>query len=324
MRRGRSSRIEVSGELSRRRRFGAVRSALVLFALAAVVGAAHAGLAEATQRGVPEASQRGVDPFRAMLRPESSQQEPGGVFELTFEVDETARQFNGYEVRLHWNPDVLTLDSVRQGSLMADACPNNFTNLTFTDSTAVYSHVLLCGGVSLDGPGVLSVFTFRAHAAGSTVVDIVSDPNRTFFDDGIYISPAHPTYPRQVELFDATVSVGGVSGAPIGSQSAGFAVRVAPNPVRSDGMIRIVFENVLAAEGAGVVGSSTAAPIAPVSFELADVTGRVVHRRTIDPGEASISWRAVDDDGARLPAGAYFYAVRSQSGFAAGKFVIVR
>jgi hypothetical protein len=287
-----------------------------------LVGSALAVFALSSSLAV--AARAGVDPFRAMFLPESSQREPGSTFELTFEVDETARQFNGYEVRLHWDPDVLSLQSVRQGSLMADACPNNFTNLTFTDSTAAYSHVLLCGGVSLDGPGVLSIFTFRADAPGSTVVDIVSDPNRSFFDDGIFISPAHPTYPRQVELFDATVSVGGTSEVPLGSDIGTFAVRVAPNPVRSDGVIRIVFGDPNVAGEVEVVGSSAAALTGPISFELSDVTGRVVHRRTIAPGEPSISWRVVDAGGARLPAGTYFYAARSRRATTAGKIILLR
>ena len=316
MLRGRSSWTLDSGVFSCRSvdvRCGGRRVRLLAIALAVF----------ALSWSLADVARAGVDAFRAMFLPESSQRDPGGTFELTFEVDETARHFNGYEVRLHWDPDVLSLDSVRQGSLMADACPNNFTNLTFTDSTAIYSHVLLCGGVSLDGPGVVSIFTFRTDAPGSTVVDIVSDPNRTFFDDGIFISPAHPTYPRQVELFDATVSVGGPSEVPLGMHTGGVAVRVAPNPVRSDGVIRIVFEDPIAARKAGAVGSSAAALTDPISFELSDVTGRIVHRRTIAPGESSVSWR-VDASGARLSAGTYFYTARSQRGTTAGKIVVVR
>jgi hypothetical protein len=265
------------------------------------------------------AASGGVDPFHALLRPESSVQEVESLFELSFEVDETARQFNGYEIRLHWDPDVLSLDSVREGSLMADACANNFTNLTFTDSTAVYSHVLLCGGVSLDGPGVLSIFTFGADAVGSTVVDLVSDPDRTFFDDGLFISPAHPTYPRQVHLFDATVTVGTSAGVEPGlAETFTFEIRVVPNPVRGDATLELRFEDsmreALSADGT-------------VRLEISDVSGRRVARWSIaagGAGKADVLWKAVDRNGVPLPAGPYFYRARVGRDAAQGKILVIR
>lgn len=256
----------------------------------------------------------GVDPFHAMLRPESSQREVGSRFELTFEVDETARQFNGYEIRLHWNPAVLSLESVREGSLMADACANNFTHLTFTDSTATYSHVLLCGGVSLNGPGVLSLFTFHADAQGSTLVDLVSDPNRTFFDDGIFISPAHPTYPRQVQLFDASVSVGTTSGAESTWKESPFQIRVVPNPVRFDAVLHLEWN-----DRTGYARTD----VGPIVLEISDVSGRSVARWAIKSAQERVPWRAVDEAGARLAAGPYFYRACTAQAVVSGKIVII-
>ena len=202
---------------------------------------------------------------------------------------------------------------------MADACANNFTNLTFTDSTAVYAHVLLCGGVSLDGPGVLSIFTFGADAMGSTVVDLVSDPDRTFFDDGLFISPAHPTYPRQVHLFDAAVTVGTSSGVEPGlAGTHAFEIRVVPNPVRRDATLQLRFE-----------GSTRAARPAEgkVVLEISDVAGRRVAHWSIDSrgaGAVQVLWRAVDRNGVPLPAGSYFYRARAGSDAAQGKILVVR
>ena len=202
---------------------------------------------------------------------------------------------------------------------MADACGDNFTNLTFTDSTAVYSHVLLCGGVSLDGPGVLSIFTFRADAVGSTVVDLVSDPDRTFFDDGLFISPAHPTYPRQVHLFDATVVVGTSAGVePVPAETSTFEIRVVPNPARQEATLQLRFED-----------STRAARSAEgrVVLEISDVSGRHVAHWSIDArgaGEADVLWRAVDRNGVPLPAGPYFYRARVGSDAAQGKILVIR
>lgn len=273
---------------------------------------------------LPEVAAAGVDPFHALLRPESSQQDVGSDFEITFEVDETAKQFNGYEIRLHWDPVVLSLDSVREGSLMTDACPNNFTNLVFTDSTATYSHILLCGGVSLDGPGVLSIFTFHAEGEGVTVVDLVSDPNRTFFDDGIFISPAHPTYPRQVQLFDASIAVGTTAEVAPNPGLRAFEIRVSPHPVRDHARIELVMP--ASERMSGSMGSTTASHLlGPVSLEISDVSGRIIRRWTIDASrETEISWKAIDGSGASLPAGAYFYSARSRDAVVSGKILVVR
>lgn len=274
--------------------------------------------------GLPRVAPAGVDPFHALLRPESSQQDVGSDFEITFEVDETAKHFNGYEIRLHWDPAVLSLDSVREGSLMADACPNNFTNLVFTDSTATYSHILLCGGVSLDGPGVLSNFTFHTEGEGLTVVDLVSDPNRTFFDDGIFISPAHPTYPRQVQLFDASVVVGTAADVAPNPGLPAFEIRVSPHPVRDHARIELVMP--ASDSMSGSVGSAAASRLlGTVSLEISDVSGRIIRRWTIDASrETEISWKAIDGSGASLPAGAYFYSARSRDAVVSGKILVVR
>ena len=48
---------------------------------------------------------------------------------------------------------------------------------------------------------------------------------------------------------------------------------------------------------------------APVSLELFDLSGRRVARilsGTLDPGHHETRWRAVDEQGARVPAGLYF------------------
>ncbi|MCA9730051.1 MAG: hypothetical protein KC729_20375, partial [Candidatus Eisenbacteria bacterium] len=210
---------------------------------------------------------------------------------------------------------VLSLESVQEGSLMTDACPNNFTNLVFTDSTATYSHVLLCGGVSLDGPGVLSTWRFHANAPGTTVVDLVSNPDRTFFDDGIFITPAHPTDPRQVYLFDATVTVGTSAGIGDGDPPLvdGVHVRVIPNPVRDRAALHLQ-------------APSSAAP-GPVAIEIVDTGGRRVAGWTWDSipsTEIRVAWDATDRSGRPLPAGAYFYVARVDGQTARGKIQIVR
>jgi hypothetical protein len=149
-------------------------------------------------------------PFNAFLEPEFQRIALGDTARLAFAVDSTATQFNGYGVTLGFDPVMAAFDTVTEGQLMKDACgnPNFFPSAVVTDSTVFVDHVILCAGVSVSGPGELSVFRFDPLAEGLSEVRILTDPDFLFYDAGIYVNPSHPTFPRQVFLENAWIAVG--------------------------------------------------------------------------------------------------------------------
>jgi hypothetical protein len=182
-------------------------------------------------------------PFHALIDPPLIDDAiVGQEVEIHFTVDSTAMQFNGYEVTIQYDPSILDFEGVEEGDLMTDACSQTFEILSESDSTVSYTHVLLCAGVSADGPGVLSTFQFRALAVGESPIVITSNPNRTFVDAGIWISPSHPTFPRQVSFQHGLVIVVDPTSdvtAP-GSTSVGLRLEVSPNPVVDTAELRVV------------------------------------------------------------------------------------
>lgn len=244
------------------------------------------------------------------------------ILEVHFEVDSTAMGFNGYELTLHFDPAILEPLGVVEGTLMTDACVSRFQNVTTTDSTLTFSHVVLCAGVSLDGPGRLSTYRFRAVGAGESEIRIASDPDRLFVDAGLWVWPLHPTDPRQVVFLDegkTTICVSdpgsaGVEGPldeadvdPLAS-SVPLSLRLVPNPGRD---VRIELRG---------------APAGWVEVELLGPDGRRLARRNLmlSP-QANASLSIEELAGPELPAGSYFVRARRDGGVeVVEKLVVLR
>ena len=259
-------------------------------------------------------AQADADEFHAFLLPDINEAEINDQVVITFEVDSTAKHFNGYEIDVEWDQSVVSLLSVDQGSLMTDACPNTWFNLETTDSTVTVSHTILCGEVSIDGPGVLCIFTFQADANGTSPLEITTDPNQAFFDAGLYVWPGHATYPRQVFLHNSTICIPTCGNAVDGPEDAlnrGLRMQVIPNPIRESGWIRY----------------QIAAPAQALTIEILDVTGRQLQSWGLEPGRAGafeLRWDGTDRDGRPLPIGTYFYRARSADHRASGRFQVLR
>jgi hypothetical protein len=259
------------------------------------------------------ATPAGAQPeFHAFLLPETSFIGVGDTALVRFEVDATAMQFNGYELTIRWRPDIVEFLSFTQGSLMTGACGNTFTvPVQLNDSTFTVTHVILCGGVALDGPGVLSTYQFRGLVEGESPVTILSDPVCTFFDAGVCVNPLHPTFPRQVVLHDASIIVGSVAGMdPEESALRPFHLESnAPNPFRPRTSLR--FE----------LGAAT-----QVRIEVMDVLGRRVWLReaALGAGRHAIDWKAIGADGVPLPSGTYFWRLVTPDGSATRKMTLAR
>jgi len=254
----------------------------------------------------------GVEPFPVSLVPAITVTEVDFVFTLDLYVDALAAQFNAYEVTLQWDPAILAFDGVTAGPLMfVQDCPPPFPIHSSTDSTVTYFITLLCADVSLDGPGVVSSYSFRALTEGTTPVEIVSVPDSSFYDAGLFIWPLHPTRPRQVSFTDAWVVVGTDPTDGPATASAGPAgLRIHPNPVR----------------GATEMRFGTERP-GPARLEILDVTGRRVFLRSwgaLAAGEHREAWNGRGARGERLPAGVYVVRLRDGGGVRSGKITLIR
>ncbi|GJM43907.1 MAG: hypothetical protein DHS20C21_07490 [Gemmatimonadota bacterium] len=261
--------------------------------------------------GLVPAVHAGVELFPASLVPAAVVTEVDSVFTVEFRVGVGASQFNAYEITLSFDPAILEFQSVSEGTLMLSGCGNTFDFLTTTDSTLTYSHSLLCGGVALDGPGLLSTYTFLAVGDGISPLEITSSPDSSFFDNGMFVSPLHPTRPRQVTLTSTVVAVGmDPTGSPKSGSGSRSGLSVRPNPMRGAGEIR--FELVRAGWA---------------ELEILDVRGRRVLARSwpsLGSGSHRLEWAARGEAGGPLPGGVYVIRVADEQGVRTSKVTLVR
>lgn len=90
-------------------------------------------------------------------------------------VDSLGSGFDGYETVIRFDPDLLEFVSADPESLVWNVCHNEWWRGWETDTATVFiSHVALCGGDTLTGPGALSSVTFRARTE-TAVADIGFD-----------------------------------------------------------------------------------------------------------------------------------------------------
>jgi hypothetical protein len=251
-----------------------------------------------------------VEEFQAFLLPDTIRTGPDSLVSVRFEVDSTAHSFNGYRITVEYDPAIVAFITEAEGHLMVDRCPERFTRIAMSDSSITYSHSVLCDGLSLDGPGVLSVFTFRALALGMSHLRITSDPDRSFCDGGLYIWPGHPTYPRQVILHDAVILVldpasdapdggGQMIGSPAVCAGPTRIEWVQPNPFQARSEIRFQV---------GAAGL--------LDLSIFDVMGRHVRTivdGTIGPGPHVEVWDGLRQDGRSAASGRYYCVLRAGS-----------
>ncbi|MEZ4647760.1 MAG: cohesin domain-containing protein [Candidatus Eisenbacteria bacterium] len=264
----------------------------------------------------------------------------GDMVMVHFEVDSTAVQFNGYELKLQYDPNLLDFVAITEGPLMTEACITRFQNVTFTDSTVAYTHVLFCNGVSIDGPGRLCSMKFMAIAEsqGETKIEIVSHPDSLFVDAGLWVFPEHATFPRQVVFLndgethffindptssgiaDAAGGSGEEHGPDLGTgpdsraggSDLGARLLITPNPASSSaGRVEIALSRALRE---------------PARLELVSTDGRRVGGPwTLEAGRTELSLVPRTRNGRALEAGTYYLHARTASGGRAlGRLVIVR
>lgn len=158
------------------------------------------------------------------LDPPLVEVEPGQEFTVELAVD-AGSDFNGYDLYLAYDPAALTLllgtQAEQEGELFPAACPNRYHRVELApDSTQLWvSHVLLCTGASVQGPGVLYRLRFAAGALELSTT-LVLEATTTAYQAGEEVTP--------ISRQDALVQVGDPTGNPPAAER--LRLGAAPNP----------------------------------------------------------------------------------------------
>jgi len=219
--------------------------------------------------------------------------EQGQVFEVELTVTPEGSAFNGYDAVVAYDPTFLTFlerpRAEQEGPLMTDACSNTFHSFSADSFTGVLSisHILLCAGANVSGPGVVYRLQFRADV-DNTTTPIRLVEGTAFYLAGLYVTPVVTT--------DAEVRVGIVSGVP---EALGVThLAVAPNPFNPQTTISFVAD----APARAIV--SVLSPQGTLVAELLD--------QQVGRGPRTVVWDGRDTQGRRVGSGVY--VVRLQLG----------
>lgn len=238
------------------------------------------------------------------LLPAVAEVQPEEIFDLEIAIPAAGDSLNGYETTIEFDPAVLDFielspRSLQEGELMTSACSTRWHLFNETNGTITISHILLCAGVKVAGPGVLYRLRFQAH--DTTAVTSVVFSALEVYDAGNYVTP--------VVSHDAEVHIGNVTAVPEAVRGFGLRPPV-PNPFRSS----VQFEF-----GAGRDG--------PARLDVYSVTGRLVRRLwtgALDGGRTRrIGWDGRDDAGRRLGAGVYLIRLAGPDGPRTSRVVLL-
>ena len=182
---------------------------------------------------------------------------------------------------------------------MKGACGNTFHYFVPAPDSLTLSHVILCAGKSLAGPGQLYKLRFRASGtAQSTPIHI---RHIQFYDAGVYVNPAYAS--------DAVVGIGVQAGVPPGGPGAGAVrLRALPNPCRSH--TSLVLD-----------GGTATGPLV-----LYDLAGRRVRALDGAPGDGDSQrfvWDGRDTAGAALAPGVYLAVIHGGAGPVRARVVLL-
>ncbi len=255
-----------------------------------------------------------TDTMRLSVVPDATQIQAGDTLLVKLTVPETGPSFNGYDAYLAYDPAVLQFLpaanlSTQEGPLMTSACGLRFHIFT-ADSLAGrlrVSHILLCAGQSVAGPGVVYQVRLRARAvdADTPLTLLLNAPYKTaFYLAGTVLLPLVTT--------DAMVRVGaGGPTAAVPPTRVGLsALRVTPNPFNP--RTEIVFE----------AAQAGAAEVAVYAIDGRRV--RTVWRGDIAAGTWRHDWDGRDDRGRAVAAGVYLVRARSGAEVRVARATLVR
>jgi len=161
------------------------------------------------------------------ILPQTVTVDRGDIFDVELTVTEVGSDFNGFDAFIGYDPTKLTFiqqsDGAQQGSLLQEACGTEFHQFAIAnDSTYVsITYIILCAGVSVNGPGVVYNLRFQAkYTDGPTSLSILQGTQ--FFNAGIFVTP--------LITEDATVIIGTQTDVPSERLETGLRLNAAPNP----------------------------------------------------------------------------------------------
>ena len=254
------------------------------------------------------AAPAGAQGISVALTPAGQQVAPGATFTLDITVPNTGSSFNGFDAVIGYDPAALTLlpaspTSLQQGTLMTGACGNTFHRFREGASTDTIADVLLCGGISLTGPGQLYRLQFRASTTAQ-VTAVRFQPGLQFYNVGLYVNPVHSS--------DAMIGIGmppPVGVAP-GATVMPLGLRITPNPARSGAMFT------LESDRAG-----------PQKVGVFDVQGRQVRMyedsETV-AGTRHLAWDGLDDAGRAVAPGIYLVTFEVAGRAVSNRLALIR
>ena len=267
------------------------------------------------------------------LQPAESCAGPDETFTVTITVDQEGSAFDGYEAVVLFDPEYLEVESLSQnGMLIQELCGTTWWYTEVEDSTIFISHVALCGGDSLTGPGPLSSITFRA-AGPFGLTDIAFDYVE-FYRSG---SEVPCSWTDAVARIQSEPCVGACCFSDMSCELLaaeecltadgdflGYESTCDPNPCEFSGADGIP-GHASDSETIGAPGIRLAAPANPsgrqahIEFELdaaghvradvLDATGRLVRRllaRELAAGTYRLEWDGRTREGMTAAPGAYF------------------
>lgn len=163
--------------------------------------------------------------------------QPGDVFDVELTITEDGSAFNGYDAVIGFDPAALTFIELTQaeqeGPLMTDACQLNFHvfDVPPPGDTINLTHIMLCAGTTVSGPGVVYRLRFQAGQL-NTITYLNLLPGTAFYNAGLYVNPVFTS--------DSEIRIGQVSSVPGDLMTAGVNLLAAPNPFNP--MTTISFE----------------------------------------------------------------------------------
>jgi FlgD Ig-like domain len=220
----------------------------------------------------------------------------GDTLVLDLVVPSAGSSFNGFDCIVSYNPAALTFQpiaptSFQEGVYMTSACGSTFHQFHAAADSLSITDVLLCGGVSLPGPG--QIYHLRFKSSNTPQTTTVHIRRVQFYNAGLFVNPSTGD--------DAQIGIGVALGVgPAQALPQLLRVRAAPNPSR--GVVTLSIETRQA-------GGQR--------LEVQDVAGRTVrHLETGDfsAGQRQRAWDGRDDQGRLLPAGVYRVAAYGMGG----------
>lgn len=230
----------------------------------------------------------------------------GDTVMVSVEVTESGDPFNGYDAIFSFDstffePVIPDPPADGEGPLFTEACGLRFLNIgDDRDSSRVrVSHVVLCAGLSLTGPGRTYTLGFRALDASGWGVISLTDGTQAY-DAGELVETRFDDF--------LVIAVNATTDTPPAGRP--LELNAVPNPFNPATELRFDLPEP-----------------GPVSLVLFDASGRRVDTlfdRRLPAGPARVRWDGRDAQGNTVGSGLYFARLRTTRGEALSRLVLVR